>query len=320
MSRSRSTSQSKQTPRRAAFDQAPGSARVAPPPTVSGRWLLSALGIVIVAAAVCCWGAVCALFWQGSWQLLYHPTARVMRTPANAGLSFENVGFAVTESGQPLLVGWWIPADPDAPFRRFTVLYLHGGDGNLGDAVDPLATLHAAGVNVFAFDPRGYGQSVFAHPSEASLRQDAESALAYLTGARHIAPDSIVLCGQGLGADLALETGAAHPELGGVIVRDPIPDAANAIFNDARARLVPAHFLVRDRYDLNAPVAAMRIPSLWLFSHVQPGGSPTPPQAFQQVTSRKMIVWISDETTEMKQFSDSVTRWLEELPGSQPSR
>ena len=31
--------------------------------------------------------------------------------------------------------GWWIPAEPGATFSRFTVLYLHGQDGNLGDTV-----------------------------------------------------------------------------------------------------------------------------------------------------------------------------------------
>jgi hypothetical protein len=274
---------------------------------------------VLVGAAVCCWCALCLLFWQGSWQLLYHPAARVTHTPANAGLSFENVGFAITESGQPQLVGWWIPADPEAPFRRFTVLYLHGADGNLGNTVDSVAALHAIGVNVLAFDPRGYGESVFARPSEASLRQDAESALAYLTGARHIAPDSIVLCGEGLGADLALETGAVHPELRGVIVRDPIPDAASVIFNDARARFIPARLLVRDRYRLDAPAANLRVPSLWFYPNSTAQRPDAEPAAYQSVAARKMIVWLSAGPDQQKQFAEALTRWLEEFPPGQPS-
>jgi uncharacterized protein len=282
----------------------------APPPTVSGRWLLAALGITIAAAVLCYWGAICLLFWQGSWQLLYHPNARVAHTPAEAGLSFDDIAFAVTESGQPLLTGWWIPANPATPQGRFTVLYLHGGDGNLGDTVAALTALHTAGVDVFAYDPRGYGQSVFTHPSEASLREDAESALAYLTGARHVAPSSIVLCGQGLGADLALETAAAHPELAGVIVRDPIPDAANAIFADARAHFIPARLFIRDRYDLNVPLASLRIPSLWLVSDSANRGSP---QAVQQLAAARNLVRLPSGATGEQQFSDSVARWIASL-------
>jgi len=47
-------------------------------------------------------------------------------------------------------------------------------------------------------DYRGYGQSKFARPSEARWREDAESALRYLTATRHIAANSIVLVGRDL--------------------------------------------------------------------------------------------------------------------------
>src|SRR5579863_9475986 len=92
------------------------SARQSPPPTVSVRWLLAAVSIAIVGAAFCAWGALCLLFWQGSWQLLYHPTSVVARTPANIDLAFDAIPFATTEAGEPRLSGWWIPAAPDARY------------------------------------------------------------------------------------------------------------------------------------------------------------------------------------------------------------
>src|SRR5271165_2912567 len=70
-----------------------------PPPTVSARWLLKAVGMAIIGAGVCAWGVLCLLFWQGSWQLLYHPASAVARTPASVGLAFDSVGFATTEAG-----------------------------------------------------------------------------------------------------------------------------------------------------------------------------------------------------------------------------
>jgi len=293
-----------------------GRAHAAPgPPTISGRWLISALGISLSLAALCCWGAFCLLFWQGSWQLLYHPASAVTRTPASVGLKFDPVSFAVDETGRARLAGWWIPAEPQARFDSFTVLYLHGRDGNLGNTADALFALHSAGVNVLAIDYRGYGQSQFVRPSEAHWREDAEWALQYLEGTRHVAAGSIVLDGDELGADLALEIAAAHPELAGVVVRDPIPDAANAIFNDGRARLVPARLLVRDRYDVNTAAMGLRIPSLWFYRETAgaSGGAKTEPEAFEKASARKMLVWLGPHPAAEKDFEDAVSRWLGDL-------
>jgi len=294
---------------------AAGQARRAPA-QVSGQWLLKALAVSIAAAVLCAWGALCLLFWQGAWQLLYHPASRVVRTPAAAGLAFEAVGFDATDEGVARLSGWWIPAAPDARYGRLTVLFLHGRNGNLGDSVDALARLHASGLNVFAFDYRGYGQSQFVRPSEDHLRQDVESALTYLTGTRHVAANTIVLFGQELGANLALEAAAAHPELAGVVLESPIGAPMNAVFNDARARMVPAHLLVRDRYDLDAAAAAVRIPVLWFETTPQAGqaGAVQQPAAFSKIRARDTLVWLAPSMDRNRAFADAFSRWLDELP------
>lgn len=291
---------------------APGPPRSAPPPTVSGRWLLAAFAIMIPAAGFCAWAVLCLLFWQGSWQLLYHPTSAVMRTPAAAGLAFYSIAFATSDSGATELTGWWIPAIPSA---RYTILYLHGADGNLGDTVDDLARLHSAGVDVMAFDYRGYGQSRFVHPGESNWRQDAESALQYLTATRHIDPHKIVLVGSGLGANLALEVAAAHPELAGVLLESPLEAPVNAILTDPRAHFVPARLLVGDRYNTAAPAAALRIPSLWFFQYAQPQqtGSPQSFSAFEKVPAAKTQVWLPPSPDPNRIFRAEFSRWIETL-------
>jgi len=292
-------------------------AHAAPDPAkVSGRWLLGAVGLTLCGAVLCAWCGLCLLFWQGSWQLLYHPASVVTRTPASAGLAFDAVGFAATDAGTPRLAGWWIAAAPEARFARLTVLYLHEQDGNLGDTVDSLARLHVAGVNVLAFDYRGYGQSQFVRPSEAHWRQDTEWALEYLIGTRHVAPGNIVVDGAGLGANLALEEAAAHPELAGVIVERPLLDPMSAIFSDARARMVPAHLLVRDRYDADAASANVHVPVLWfaLDERSKAGGVLREPEAYGKIAGRKMLVWLNPADKTDVQIADSLTRWLDELP------
>lgn len=285
------------------------SGAAAQPPTISPRWLLLAMGLTVVAAAVCAWATLCLLFWQGSWQLLYHPRAAVTRTPATVGVSFDTIGFAATETGQLRLQGWWIPAAANARFARYTVLYLHGQNGNLGDAVDALAALHNVGVNVFAFDYRGYGRSEFAHPGEGRWREDAGWALEYLTGTRHVDPRTIVVTGDGLGANLAIEVGTAHPELAGAIARQPVTNAASAIFDDPRARLVPARLLERDRWNLRAAAAALRVPSLWLLD----GNGGAEPEAIADIAARKTVVWMGTGAAAKRNYADALTRWLDEL-------
>jgi pimeloyl-ACP methyl ester carboxylesterase len=287
----------------------PASGFKSPPPTVSGRWLLMAVSIAFVGAAVCSWGVLCLLFWQGSWQLLYHPASAVTRTPASLGLAFDPVAFASTETGEPRLKGWWITAPTDARYSRFTVLYLHGQDGNLGDTVDTLAALHALGVNVFAFDYRGYSQSQFQRPSEARWREDANWAIDYLTGIRHIAPGAIILDGKSLGANLALEIAAAHPELAGVVLESPLDAPMNAIFKDARSRLVPAHLLVSDRYDAVQAAARLKIPSLWIYEARNPPHALNP-DPYQVVAAPRMVVWQYEAGGE----ETSLARWLDDLP------
>ena len=297
---------------KAATERSAGIAHWPAPPTVSGRWMLIATGIAIGAAAACAWLTLCFLFWQGSWQLLYHPTAAVTRTTASVGLAFDPVAFATTEAGLPRLKGWWIPSEAQS---RFTAIDLHGASGNVGDTVDALKALHDAGMNVLAFDYRGYGQSEAMHPSEALWREDAESAISYLTNTRHVPAASIILVGQELGANLALEVAAAHPELGGVVLDAPVNAPQDAIFNDPRARLVPARLLVRDRWDAHAAAAGVLIPSLWFYRAPAQSTQEAEQAAYSNVTARKQEVWLPDASDAGKSFGSALTRWLDDLPG-----
>jgi uncharacterized protein len=282
----------------------------AKPQLVSGGWLLAAVCITVAIAAACGWLVLCLLFWQGSWELLYHPSRTVQKTPASAGLTFDPVAFAVTDAGAPQLKGWWVPAAQGAGPRRLTVVYLHGQDGNIGNTVDALVLLHEAGVNVFAFDYRGYGESQFARPSERNWRQDVEWALDYLTETRQIDTRTIVVDGAGLGANLALEVAAAHLELAGVVVESPTAEPLNSILNDGRARLVPAHLLVRDRYNLVDAARAVRVPVLWL----EPPMHDEESSAYAQVAAHKMFVSVDPDGNVYKQTEDALSRWLDELP------
>jgi acetyl esterase/lipase len=283
---------------------------------ISPRWLLGAFGVVILAAIVFGWLALVLLYWQGNWQLLYHPQTVITRTPASVGLTYNTIPFAVSETGQPQLSGWWIPAPlirsapGAAPSPHRTVLYLHGADGDLSDTVDALPAFRNAGLATFAIDYRGYGQSATlsqaGHPSEEHLRQDAESALKWLVEERKVAPNSILVYGVGLGADIAAEIASAHPELAGVILQQPIQEPTAAIFQDSRSRLVPAHWLVKDSYDLTAAARSIKVPSLWLFGQ-------SPIDAYEAVPANKTSVTLRVPILADPNYSTALKRWLDDL-------
>jgi len=282
-------------------------------PNVSIRWLLGTAALVLLAACACAWFALCVLYWQGSWQLLYHPNAAITRTPASEGLTFESVHFAATETGTTQLTGWWLP-DQES---KFTVLYLHGADGNLSDILDTLTALHQENLTVFAIDYRGYGQSLSihdaGHPNEKQLRQDAEWALTWITQTRRIPARSIIVYGSGLGANLAAQVAAEHSELAGVILDNPLQDPLAPVFNDSRSRLVPSHLFAKDRYDLNAPSAALRISSLWLLDQPQANQPETPPKSFKSVQFQRTIAWLNPPIIRDPHFAKTLHRWLDDL-------
>jgi hypothetical protein len=124
-----------------------------------------------------------------------------------------------------------------------------------------------------------------------------------------------VLAGRGLGANLALEVAAAHPELAGAALQWPLDSPADAIFSDGRAHLVPAHLLVGDRWNMVAAAAALRIPSLW-FVDRQAAGQNSKHQisdAFEKVTAPKTHLWIPPSQALQAEFKDALVNWLDGL-------
>jgi uncharacterized protein len=237
--------------------------KTAEPITVNARWVAGALCIACVLALLCAYGTLGLLFYQGQWQLVLHPAKIISATPQT---KFDEIHFDVTETGVPQLDGWWIPADAGAQWSGSTVLYLHGGDGSLSNCVDDLDALHALGVNVFAFDYRGYGKSAGPHPDEARMSDDAYAAWKYLTDTRHLDPGTIVFYGSGIGASLAAELAVGHAPAG-VILDAPNAPAQQIVESDARAKLLPMWLLLNERFDPTAALENPGIPKMFLDRH-----------------------------------------------------
>jgi uncharacterized protein len=232
-------------------------------PLTSTRWIVGAFVGTLLFAVFCVYVTFCLLFWQGQWQLVFKPSRDVTATPSSVGLKYGEVQFDATETGTLQLNGWWVPAGPAA---CGTVLLMHDGSGSLSDIVPQLKALHGLGVNVFAFDYRGFGKSADLHPSEQSTYEDAEAAWRYLVDTRHLVPSSLALEGIGLGAAIAAETARRQPQAAALILVDPVPPVLDSLQLDGRTRLLPIRLLFHDRFDAKETIARLQMPKLVLHS------------------------------------------------------
>ena len=271
---------------------------------ISGKWLLSALGIVLGAALICAYATLCLLFYQGSWQLIFHPSRTVGTTP---NVAFQEIQFDYTETGKPQLAGWWIPAEAGAHYASNTILFLHDGRGSLSDTVTQLQDLHSLGINLFAFDYRGFGKSADLHPSETSLNQDADAALDYLTGTRHLPAHSVIIYGTGLGAPVAASTAARHPEATALILENVSPNALTLFATDARTRILPVRLLTSDRFDATETLKSLRTPKLFL----DRGNSPPTHNAYSIASAPKQFSQITAE--DQAKYLEMMHRFLDEV-------
>ena len=235
------------------------SPKAGPPNSVDPLWLVKTSLAVMAIGLLCAYLTVCGLFYVQQWQLVLHPSRTLTQTPAGEGLAFEPVRFGADTSGQPQLAGWWIPSDlPSDP----TVLMLHGETGSMSDALPAALALHNARLNVLLFDYRGYGNSGGKHPTEQRMRQDAESALFYLTETRGLSPASLVVYGTHLGASLAVALCQQHPQVPALILQSADGDTATRVGRDARTRIFPVNLLFHQRFPLADALHRLKTPKL----------------------------------------------------------
>ena len=142
--------------------------------------------------------------------LLYFPSKFPAGNWSPAGLRFEDAWFKAADGTQ--LHGWFVPCDKP----RAVALFAHGNGGNLSDRADILRDLHRLGVDVLAFDYRGYGRSSGA-PNEAGINADGRAARTWLAERAKIPESEIVLMGESLGGAVAVQLASEAPAWGLVL-------------------------------------------------------------------------------------------------------
>jgi pimeloyl-ACP methyl ester carboxylesterase len=271
---------------------------------VSPMWLVKAIAATIVAALFCGYLTFCLLFYQGQWQLVLHPT-RTSSAPASiAGIPYELIHFGIDESATPQLTGWWIPSATGARYTHTTILFLPGSDGSLADSIPTLASLHNIGLNVFAFDYRGYGQSAPTRPSQLNMTSDADSAWRYLTTSRAIPASQIIPYGTRVGAALATRLATDHNTIPALIIDAPRADLLEVAQRDPRSHLIPVSLLFHERFPLTAPLSTLKTPKLLI------SRTTSPDESFLHASDPKLTVALPSLSETL--YNQTLTRFLDQ--------
>ena len=157
----------------------------------------------------------------------------------------------VTTADELRLDAWYAAA----PGATATLVWSHGNGGNITGRADVLTALAARGLNVLAYDYRGYGRSE-GRPSEPGVYLDAEAAYDSLR-ARGVPAGRIVAFGESLGGAVAIQLATVRPCAGVAVV-----STFTTMRDVARAHYGPLAFLAGDRFDSRARVGALSVPLL----------------------------------------------------------
>ncbi|MBC8042239.1 MAG: alpha/beta hydrolase [Rhizobacter sp.] len=176
-------------------------------------------GIAIVITVAVLYTGALVLLKSNETAFIYFPTKATLAAPPDS-LRLGYTRVALTTPDQTKLVAWRIPASAtdSTGVQSIWVLYFHGNGLNVSGAgyVRHYANLHRLGVNVFAAEYRGYGESG-GEPNESGLNEDALTSYRYLTGTLHIDPKRIFIYGYSLGSGVAIEL-ASKVQAAGLIV------------------------------------------------------------------------------------------------------
>lgn len=102
------------------------------------------------------------------------------------------------------------------PNATYTVLYSHGNGEDLGDVRPFLTQIQSLGVNVFAYDYRGYGTSQ-SSSSEQTAYQDIDAAYRYLTTTLKQPPNHIIIYGRSVGSGPSIDLATRYPVAGLIV-------------------------------------------------------------------------------------------------------
>lgn len=207
-----------------------------------------------VLAALVTYVAFAGVMYLGQRRLMYLPSSN-LPDPALSGVPEMHPVPLNTADGLEL-VSWYRPPPGSG---RPVLVFFHGNAGHIGFRGDKLRPYLDAGFGVLIVEYRGYGGNP-GRPSEQGLYADGRAALAFLERER-VPTDRLVLYGESLGAGVAVRLAAERAEdrpVGAVVLEAPFTSIAAVA--QWHYFYLPAYWLVKDRFDIEAWIGRIKAP------------------------------------------------------------
>ena len=134
---------------------------------------------------------------SGCTHLMFVPMAKLVRTPDQVGLEYNDVAIKIQEGVS--LHGWHLPATGDL---KGSILFLHGNGENISTHLATVYWLPEQGYEVFMVDYRGYGQSDGGVDLVGSF-QDVTASIEYAVNNKKT-NKGLVIFGHSFGASLSI--------------------------------------------------------------------------------------------------------------------
>lgn len=210
-------------------------------------------GVVLLRIAVLVYVGLLAMLYLGQTRIIFPATRGLTATPEALGWAYEEVTLPV---GKETTCARFLPVENP----RATVLFSHGNAQTLSEWMLAMDVYRRLGCNVLVYDYGGYGLST-GRPSEKRCYADGRAVWRYLTQARGIPPDRIVLIGRSLGSGVAAQL-AVEAKPAAVVLESAflsLPEMAQHLYP-----FFPARYLVRHRFDTQSKVPRIEAPILFV--------------------------------------------------------
>ncbi len=184
---------------------------------------------------------------------VYHPSRQA--DSAITDLSNDGEDLFLVSADDTKLHAWFIPAKGDSENSDCVVLYCHGNGGNLTSRGPHYRLLLELGVNIMAFDYRGYGQSE-GEVDEDGTYHDAFAAYDWVIE-RGFTGQQIIAWGESLGGGVASRV-ALDRKVGALILNcsfTSTPDVGAEWFP-----FLPVRYLASIHYDTHSRLPEIKCP------------------------------------------------------------
>ena len=187
--------------------------------------------------------------------------------------------FKLTMADGVKLSATYLPNDAPA----YTILYNHGNGEDIGEMRRIFETIRSTGVDVLAYDYRGYGTSE-GRPSESRVLADVDVIYDHLTQTLDVAPERVIVYGRSMGGGPAVDLAMRKP-VAGLILEGAFTSAYRVV---TRWPLLPGDKLVNiSKIDkVSCPVLVIHGTNDWIVANWHGR------KLFDRANEPKMSLWV----------------------------